>query len=235
MTTLGVLVGNRGFFPAELCEQGRKIILSVLKEEGIEAVALGPKDTKYGSVEPLSDAKKCADLFKANREKIDGILVTLPNFGDERGHRGRHRDGGAGCPGAGPRVPRRAGTDGNRAPAGQLLRQDVRVQQPHPVRASATPSPRSTPWTRSRRRSARDLRRLRGGLPGGQGHAEGPLRPDRRAARGVRHGALQREAPGARGDLRGEHRPVRGVRPGVEPERQGLLRRVQAGRDHGAT
>jgi len=85
MTTLGVLVGNRGFFPAELCEQGRKIILSVLKEEGLEAVALGPKDTKFGSVESLADARKCAELFKANRDKIDGILVTLPNFGDERG------------------------------------------------------------------------------------------------------------------------------------------------------
>ena len=85
MTTLGVLVGNRGFFPAELCEQGRKTILSVLKVEGFEAVALSPKDTRYGSVETWSDSKKCAELFKANREKIDGILVTLPNFGDERG------------------------------------------------------------------------------------------------------------------------------------------------------
>ena len=85
MTTLGVLVGNRGFFPAELCEQGRKIALSVLKEEGLDAVVLGPKDTKYGSVESLSDARKCGELFKANQEKIDGVLVTLPNFGDERG------------------------------------------------------------------------------------------------------------------------------------------------------
>ena len=85
MTTLGVLVGNRGFFPAELCEQGRKTILAVLKEEGFDAVALTPKDTKFGSVESWADAKKCAELFKANREKIDGILVTLPNFGDERG------------------------------------------------------------------------------------------------------------------------------------------------------
>jgi L-fucose isomerase-like protein len=85
MTTLGVLIGNRGFFPAELCEQGRKTILSVLKDEGLEAVALGPKETKFGSVESRSDARRCAELFKANAEKIDGILVTLPNFGDERG------------------------------------------------------------------------------------------------------------------------------------------------------
>jgi L-fucose isomerase-like protein len=85
MTTLGVLIGNRGFFPSELCEQGRKTILAVLKEEGFEVVALSPKDTKYGSVESFADSKKCAALFKANQGKIDGILVTLPNFGDERG------------------------------------------------------------------------------------------------------------------------------------------------------
>jgi len=84
MTTLGVLVGNRGFFPAELCEQGRKTILTVLEEEGLGAVCLGPKDTQYGSVESLSDARKCAQLFLSHREEISGILVTLPNFGDER-------------------------------------------------------------------------------------------------------------------------------------------------------
>ncbi|MBC7315464.1 MAG: hypothetical protein H5T70_03490 [Chloroflexi bacterium] len=85
MTTLGVIVGNRGFFPAELCEEGRKIILRVLEEEGFKAIALGPEDTPFGSVETYAQAKRCADLFKAHREEIDGILVTLPNFGDERG------------------------------------------------------------------------------------------------------------------------------------------------------
>ncbi|MCD6520812.1 MAG: fucose isomerase, partial [Anaerolineae bacterium] len=85
MTTLGVIVGNRGFFPSELCKSGRETILRVLEEEGIKAVALGPQDTPYGSVETYQDAQKCAELFKAHREEIDGILVTLPNFGDERG------------------------------------------------------------------------------------------------------------------------------------------------------
>jgi L-fucose isomerase-like protein len=60
-------------------------ILRVLKEEGIDAVILGPDDTPFGSVETLKDAEKCAALFKRHAEKIDGILVTLPNFGDERG------------------------------------------------------------------------------------------------------------------------------------------------------
>ena len=82
--TLGVIVGNRGFFPDHLCDTGRKTILKVLEEEGINAVCLTPEDTKFGSIESLSDAHKCADLFKAHREEIDGVLVTLPNFGDER-------------------------------------------------------------------------------------------------------------------------------------------------------
>lgn len=81
---LGVIVGNRGFFPNHLCDTGRQIILKVLAEEGIEAVALTPADTPFGSIESLADAQKCADLFKQNKDKIDGILVTLPNFGDER-------------------------------------------------------------------------------------------------------------------------------------------------------
>jgi L-fucose isomerase-like protein len=84
MTTLGVIVGNRGFFPSKLCEEGRKTILDVLEKEGFKAIALSPKDTPYGSVETYKDAKKCAELFKKNANEIDGVLVTLPNFGDER-------------------------------------------------------------------------------------------------------------------------------------------------------
>lgn len=83
--TLGVIVGNRGFFPDHLCDSGRKKILATLKKLGIEAVILPPDATKFGSVESMADAQKCAELFRQNAGKIDGILVTLPNFGDERG------------------------------------------------------------------------------------------------------------------------------------------------------
>jgi L-fucose isomerase-like protein len=83
--TLGLIVGNRGFFPSHLCQSGRETVLKVLEQEGIGVVALSPQDTEYGTVESLSDAHKCADLFRAHRDEIDGVLVTLPNFGDERG------------------------------------------------------------------------------------------------------------------------------------------------------
>ncbi|MEX0736110.1 MAG: L-fucose/L-arabinose isomerase family protein [Bacteroidota bacterium] len=83
-TTLGVLVGNRGFFPAHLCESGRETILKVLQEEGIRTIALPIDATKYGAVESYADAQKCASLFREHRETLDGVIVTLPNFGDER-------------------------------------------------------------------------------------------------------------------------------------------------------
>ena len=83
-TKIGVLIGNRGFFPAHLCKTGREEILKVLEQENIQAVALDPDATKFGAVESLADAQKCADLFKAHREEIAGVIVTLPNFGDER-------------------------------------------------------------------------------------------------------------------------------------------------------
>jgi L-fucose isomerase-like protein len=83
-TTLGIIIGNRGFFPTHLCAEGRVAILKVLEEEGIDVVLLSEQDSPAGSVESLAEARACAELFKQNRDRIDGILVTLPNFGDER-------------------------------------------------------------------------------------------------------------------------------------------------------
>ena len=84
-TTFGVIVGNRGFFPDVLAKEGRKAILSTLRANGYGAVALPTTETKYGAVETFEEARKCAALFASKADKIDGIIVTLPNFGDERG------------------------------------------------------------------------------------------------------------------------------------------------------
>jgi len=82
--TMGLIVGNRGFFPDHLARTGREEMIKALQVAGIEAVAPGPQDTKYGAVETREEAKKCAALFDDQRDKIDGVIVTLPNFGDER-------------------------------------------------------------------------------------------------------------------------------------------------------
>jgi L-fucose isomerase-like protein len=83
--TFAVIVGNRGFFPDILAKDGRKDMLAQLKKSGYNTVALSPQDSKYGAVETMADARKCAALFAAKAANIDGIIVTLPNFGDEKG------------------------------------------------------------------------------------------------------------------------------------------------------
>jgi L-fucose isomerase-like protein len=82
--TFGVIVGNRGFFPGHLAQSGRTEMLAALEKAGYQAVALGAEDSRHGAVESRAEAAQCADLFKKHRGEIDGIIVTLPNFGDER-------------------------------------------------------------------------------------------------------------------------------------------------------
>ena len=82
--TMGVIVGNRGFFPDHLARSGREEIFRALAAAGIDVVALTPEESKYGAVETRAESHCCADLFRRNREKIDGVIVTLPNFGEER-------------------------------------------------------------------------------------------------------------------------------------------------------
>lgn len=83
--TFGVIVGTRGIFNSKLAREGRKLIIEKLKNIGYNTVILPANTTPTGAVETLSDARKCATLFSENRGKIDGIIVTLPNFGDELG------------------------------------------------------------------------------------------------------------------------------------------------------
>jgi L-fucose isomerase-like protein len=82
--TMGLVVGNRGFFPGHLAQSGREEMIQVLQQAGMDVVALDRSQSKHGAVETHEEAKRCAALFRQNEAKIDGIIVTLPNFGDER-------------------------------------------------------------------------------------------------------------------------------------------------------
>jgi L-fucose isomerase-like protein len=79
-----MIVGNRGFFPDHLAKSGREEMIAAIQKAGHHVVAVGSEETKYGAIETRAEAARCADLFRANRDKIDGVVVTLPNFGDER-------------------------------------------------------------------------------------------------------------------------------------------------------
>ena len=83
--TLGIIYGNRDFFPDQLVTEARADIANVFSKFGIQAVQLGEASSKLGGVESHSDARKCAELFRKHAGEIDGVLVCLPNFGDEKG------------------------------------------------------------------------------------------------------------------------------------------------------
>ncbi len=81
----GLIVGSRGFFNAELAVGVRAKLLEILEEKGFEYVITPAEATPCGAIETREHAKLCAELFRANADRIDGVIVVLPNFGDELG------------------------------------------------------------------------------------------------------------------------------------------------------
>lgn len=83
--TFGVIVGTRNIFNSELAQEGRRQILAELDKLGYNTVILPAEETATGAIETIQDARKCADIFNKNRDTIHGIIIVLPNFGDELG------------------------------------------------------------------------------------------------------------------------------------------------------
>ena len=98
MQNIGVIFGNRDFFPDHLVTEARNDVAALFAELEINPVMVSELDTKLGGIETFADAQRCADLFKAKRDAIDGILVVLANFGDEKGVADTIRISGLHCP-----------------------------------------------------------------------------------------------------------------------------------------
>jgi L-fucose isomerase-like protein len=84
-TVFGVMVGTRGFFNPQLAREGRASLLARLSSLGYEYVIPPEAATPTGALETRADARLTAEEFQRHRERIDGIIVSLPNFGDETG------------------------------------------------------------------------------------------------------------------------------------------------------
>lgn len=83
--TFGVIIGTRNIFNAQLAAEQRQKILSQLDKLGFGYIIPDEKATPAGAIETRADSKICAELFKSHRDSIDGVLIILPNFGDELG------------------------------------------------------------------------------------------------------------------------------------------------------
>ncbi len=83
--TFGVIIATRNIFNFKLAVEARKKVLEKLNKMGFDVVILDESETPTGNIEGYADAVKCGKLFKKNSDKIEGIIVVLPNFGDELG------------------------------------------------------------------------------------------------------------------------------------------------------
>ncbi|MDR2392157.1 MAG: fucose isomerase, partial [Planctomycetota bacterium] len=83
-TALGIIIGVRGFFNPKLAVGDRADLSKLLGELGIDQVTLESEATPSGAIETMTDAGKLAALFKSRQDDLDGVVVILPNFGDEQ-------------------------------------------------------------------------------------------------------------------------------------------------------
>ncbi len=84
-TTFALFFGNRGFFPSSLMASARKEMTEVLNGMGHKTMTLDEKATRFGAVENVNEGKVYADFLRKNRGKFGGVILSLPNFGDETG------------------------------------------------------------------------------------------------------------------------------------------------------
>ena len=83
--SFGVIIATRNIFNSKLAVEARTKVLTKLDKMGFDAVILPASETPTGNIEGYADAVKCARYFKQHADQIDGIIVILPNFGDELG------------------------------------------------------------------------------------------------------------------------------------------------------
>jgi L-fucose isomerase-like protein len=93
-STFALFIGNRGFFPASLLEGARQEMAQVLKDFGHEVLLLEAGATRHGAVETVREGQVYANFLRQNAGKYDGVIVCLPNFGDETGAVAALKDAG---------------------------------------------------------------------------------------------------------------------------------------------
>lgn len=84
-TTFALYFGNRGFFPESLIESARKEMEEVLSDLGHKVLMLDADATRFGAVESPAEGAKFAKFLAENKGKFGGVILCLPNFGDETG------------------------------------------------------------------------------------------------------------------------------------------------------
>jgi len=93
-STFAIYIGNRGFFPASLLMAAREELAKVFGKLGYDIIMLDPAATRHGAVETVAEGRIYAQWLKQNQGKFDGVILSLPNFGDENGAVAALKDAG---------------------------------------------------------------------------------------------------------------------------------------------
>ena len=83
--TFALFFGNRGFFPGEAIAGAVEDMKKAVTDCGYDYIIMPEHKTRYGAVETIKEGKEFAAFLEENRGKFDGVIVCLPNFGDENG------------------------------------------------------------------------------------------------------------------------------------------------------
>ena len=65
-----------------------------LEPMGHKVLMLGEKATRHGAVETPAEARRYAEFLSQHRGEFGGVILSLPNFGDESGAVMALRDAG---------------------------------------------------------------------------------------------------------------------------------------------
>lgn len=83
--TFALYFGNRGFFPGELIASAREELAEACHRNGYDVLMMDEHLTRYGAVETIGEGALYAAFLKEHAGEYDGIILSLPNFGDENG------------------------------------------------------------------------------------------------------------------------------------------------------
>ena len=83
--TFALYFGNRGFFPGSLIAAAREEMTAAVHKLGHQVLLMEETATRFGAVETSEEGRIYAKFLEQNRGKFDGVILCLPNFGDENG------------------------------------------------------------------------------------------------------------------------------------------------------
>ena len=84
-TTFALFFGNRGFFPASLQASAREELTGRLQALGHKTITPPADATRHGAIETPEEGRIYANFLREHREEYGGVILCLPNFGDETG------------------------------------------------------------------------------------------------------------------------------------------------------